>query len=282
MRIHPAFWLALFIAVSMGLIREYLLILAVVTLHEMTHVLVGLIFNLRLRELIITPLGEAAVLKGLERKPPWVRAIVILSGPLMNLMIGIIGFRLFNVTDIIMPETGFGLGYFFAANLALGVFNLLPALPLDGGRFWQLAMGNILGVARANRLICGTSRVVAFLLIFLGLIQVILYPFNLSLYCVGVYIIKNLPKEKIKLSFEFFSYFSASRRAVQRVVPIKFFEAAPSMEIESLIDCLRWDSFTVFHVYIEDSAIVSITEKELMSYVRDRGLNGTVRGMLYD
>jgi stage IV sporulation protein FB len=282
MRFHPAFWLALGIAISMGLIREYLLILAVVTLHEMTHVIVGLIFNLKLREIIITPLGAAAVLKGLELKPPWVRAIVILSGPLMNLVIGIVGFRLFSITDIAMPETGFGLGYFFAANLALGAFNMLPALPLDGGRFWQLALGSALGVARANRFICRTIRAVAYLLIFLGLIQVILYPFNLSLYCVGVYILKNLPKEQIKLSFEFFCYFSSSRRSVQRVVPMKFFEASPSMEVESLIDCLRWDSFTVFHVYLEDSAIVSITEKELMSYIKDRGLNGCVSEMLFD
>jgi len=274
MRVHPLFWVALFIAVAFGFLREFLFLLAAVTLHEMTHVLVGLLFHARVSEIIITPLGEAAVLKGLDRSPPWARAFVILAGPAINLLIGFLGLALFHVTDVSMPERGINPGYFFAANIALGLFNMLPALPLDGGRFSQLILGNLIGVARANRLICGVSRVIAAFLIAMGLVQLTLFTFNMSLYLVGVYVLKNLSKERLKLSFDFFCYFTPSRRAAQRIVPIKFFAVTPSMKMIHMIDCLRWDTYSVFHVYLKNGEIASFTENELMSYIRDNGLNG--------
>ena len=282
MRVHPVFWIALLIAAPLGLIRDFLLIMAAVTIHEMTHVLVGLIFHARVTEVVVTPLGEAAVLKGLDRSPPWARALVILAGPAINLIIGFLGVGLFQITDISMPENGLGLGYFFAANIVLGVFNMLPAFPLDGGRFCQLILGNMIGVARANRIICRASRITAAFLIAVGLVQLTLFTFNISLYLVGVYIIKNLSKERLRLSLDFFYYFTPGRRAAQRVVPIKFFAVTPSMEMLNLIDCLRWDTYSVFHVYFKDGGIASFTENDLMRYIRDNGLNGRAGELVFD
>ena len=282
MRVHPVFWIVLLIAAASGYIREFILLLAAVTIHEMTHAAVGLIFHARVSEIIITPLGEAAVLKGLDRSPPWARAAVITAGPAVNLTIGIAGMLLFHVTDIGMPEKGFNIGYFFGANIALGLFNLLPAFPLDGGRLCQLILGNMIGVSRANRLICRISRVIAVFLIIAGLIQMILFSFNMSIYLIGVFIIKNIPKEQLKLSFDFFCYFNPSRRAVQRIVPIKFFAVTPSMRMTDLIDCLRWDTYSVFNVYFKNGDVASFTENELMNYIRDNGLAGRAGEVVFN
>ncbi|MDR1560033.1 MAG: site-2 protease family protein [Clostridiales bacterium] len=282
MRVHPLFWLAICAAAAFGFLREFLMLLAAVTVHEMTHVIVGLIFHARVREFVITPLGEAAVLKGLERKSPWARAAVILAGPAMNLAIGFLGPRIFNIADLGMPEKGLGPGYFFAANILLGLFNLLPAFPLDGGRICQLVMGNMIGVARANRLLCRISRFFAVLMIIIGLVQVTLFSFNMSLYCVGFYIIKNLPKEQLKLSFDFFCYFSPGRRATQRMVPIKFFAVTPRTHMVDLIDCLRWDTFSVFNIYFENGETASFSEKDLMRHIKDNGLAGRAGELVYE
>ena len=280
MRIQPAFWLALCFAAAFGFLREFIFLLAAVTLHETAHVIVGLIFHVRVTEVIITPLGEAAVLKGLDRKNPWVRAAVILAGPAMNLIIGFAGLWLFSISDITMPEKGFGLGYFFSANIVLGLFNLLPAFPLDGGRLCQLFLGNTIGVTCANRLLCHISRIFAVLMIIAGIIQFTLFSYNMSLYLVGVYIIKNLRREQLKLSFDFFCYFSPSRRAGHRAMPIKFYAVAPSARTEDLINCLRWDVFSVFNIYSENCVGNSFSEKDLLHYIRDNGLTGRIADIL--
>ena len=281
-RIHPVFWAALFLAAALGYLREFLLLLAAVTVHEMTHVLMGHLFHARLSELVITPLGEAAALKGLDRSRPSARAAVILAGPLINLVIGIAGICLFGATKSGMLETGFNGGYFFTANIALGLFNLLPAFPLDGGRFCQLVLGNMIGVSRANRVVCKSSRIIAAFLIAIGLVQLSLFTFNMSLYLTGAYIIKNLKKEQLKLSFDFFCYFSPGRRAAQRVVPIKFFAVTPAMQAVDLIDCLRWDTYSVFNVYFKNGSVASFTENDLMEYVRDNGLAGRAGEIVFD
>ncbi|MDR2648396.1 MAG: site-2 protease family protein [Clostridiales bacterium] len=281
-RVHPTFWLALGIAAVFGFAREFFMLTAAVTLHEMTHVIMGLVFHARVTEFIITPLGETAVIKGLERKPPGVRAAVILAGPALNLAIGYLGVRVFNVTDFAMPEKGLGPGYFFAANIALGAFNLLPAFPLDGGRFCQMVLGNIIGAARANRLLCGISRFFAVLLIAAGVVQLTLFSYNISLYCIGVYIIKNLPREQLKLSFEFFCYFSPGRGADQRITPIKFFTVTSQSSMEDLIDCLRWDTFSVFNIYFENGGTASFSERDLMRHIKENGLTGRAGELVYE
>ena len=282
MRIHPAFGIALLMAAAFGFIREFLLLLTAVTIHEMTHVAMGLIFHARVSEIIITPLGEAAVLKGLDRCPPWARAAVILAGPVINLIIGVSGMCLFHITDFSILEKGFNPGYFFGANIAFGLFNMLPAFPLDGGRLCQLVLGNMIGVARANRLICRISRITAVFLIAVGLVQMVLYRYNMSIFLIGVYILKNLSKEQIKLSFDFFCYFNPSRRAVQRIVPIKYFAITPSMQMIDLIDCLRWDTYSVFKVYFKNGDVSSFTEHDLMNYIRANGLSGRAAEIIFN
>ena len=274
MRIKPVLWLAPCFAAAFGLLRVFVIVLAAVTLHEMTHVIVGLIFHVRVTKVIITPLGETAVLKGLDQKNPWVRGAVILAGPAINLIIGFLGLKLFGITDITMPEKGFGLGYFFSTNIALGLFNLLPAFPLDGGRLCQLILGNTIGVTRANRIVCRISRVCAILMIPIGIIQMILFSYNMSLYLVGIYIIKNLPKEQLRLSFEFFSYFGSNRRNRHKDIPIKYFAITPSVPLTYLIDCLRWDVFSVFNIYSNNGMVNSFSEKDLLRYIRNNGLTG--------
>jgi len=304
-RVHPVFWAAFLISIPIWLIHEYImlmaaatipdmitaavwyvrvffLLIATVTIHEMTHVLVGHIFHARVSELVITPLGEAAVLKGLDRSRPSARGAVILAGPAMNLAIGITGVCLFGAAIFDIPDAGFNGGYFFAANMALGLFNLLPALPLDGGRLCQLILGNLIGVSRANRVVCRLSRIIAALLITAGLVQMILFAFNMSLYLIGVYIIKNLTKERLKLSFDFFCYFSPGRRAAQRVVPIKFFAVTPAMQAVDLIDCLRWDTYSVFNVYFKNGDIASFTENDLMGFIKDNGLTGRAGEIVFE
>ena len=282
MRIHPAFGVALLLAAALGFFKGFLLLLAAVTIHEMTHVAMGLIFHARVSEIIITPLGEAAVLKGLDRSPPWARAAVILAGPAINLIIGVTGICLFNITDFNISEKGFYAEYFIGANMAIGLFNMLPAFPLDGGRFCQLILGNLIGVARANRLVCRISRVAAVFLMAVGLVQLTLFTFNMSLYLIGVYILKNLSKEQLKLSFDFFCYFNPSRRAVQRVIPIKFFAITPYMHMTDLINCLRWDTYSVFNVYLKNGDVASFTENDLMNYIKANGLNGQAAEIIFN
>src|SRR5438552_11712491 len=74
---------------------------------------------------------------------------------------------------------------FAQVNLAIGLFNLLPAFPLDGGRILRGALSRPLGPVRATRVASVTGRVVA---VALGVVGVLAGAVLLTLIAVFVFV----------------------------------------------------------------------------------------------
>jgi stage IV sporulation protein FB len=89
-------------------------------------------------------------------------------------------------------------------NAVLAGFNLLPFLPLDGGRLFQLFLGNRLGILRANRLLLLVGRVAAVLVILLGFVQITLFHFNATLLCAGIFLWRKQKNLRVGLRMECF------------------------------------------------------------------------------
>jgi len=68
------------------------------------------------------------------------------------------------------PDVALGLALLARLNLVIGVFNLLPAFPLDGGRVLRSLLDPRLGRLRATRVAAGVSKGLAVALAILGLL----------------------------------------------------------------------------------------------------------------
>ncbi|WP_143020441.1 site-2 protease family protein [Sinosporangium album] len=104
-----------------------------VLLHELAHCVVAKMYGLPVRRITLYLLGGVSEI---EREPetPGREFMVAFAGPLLSLGLAAIGFGL-EVT--VVPEGGvlsLLTWQLWVANLIVGVFNLLPGLPLDGGR----------------------------------------------------------------------------------------------------------------------------------------------------
>lgn len=115
----------------------YLLIVVVllyvsVLLHELTHSLVSKRNHIRVKKIILLPIGGASIID-INKVKPDVEFKIAVSGPLASIALGVI----FGIIWFYVPTTGLlnrVLLFMFEINLLLGVFNLLPGFPLDGGR----------------------------------------------------------------------------------------------------------------------------------------------------
>jgi Zn-dependent protease/CBS domain-containing protein len=109
-----------------------ILLLASILLHELAHSVVAKLLGLPVRRIVLQLLGGASEL---EREPetPWREFAVAVAGPLVSLLLGIGAAIGYWATE---PDTMEGLiiGAFAVSNILVGLFNLLPGLPLDGGR----------------------------------------------------------------------------------------------------------------------------------------------------
>jgi stage IV sporulation protein FB len=140
LRLHPLFTIILLLAVVTGRFLEVVTLFGIVLIHELGHAAAAKQFGWRLREIQLTPFGGVAVTDEDGAIPAKEEAVVALAGPAMNgLMIGFAyAMSAAGVWTLAWAQ------YFVQANLTLLLFNLLPLLPLDGGKVLRVSMGYIL------------------------------------------------------------------------------------------------------------------------------------------
>ncbi|MBQ7850491.1 MAG: hypothetical protein IJ343_12255, partial [Clostridia bacterium] len=118
--------------------------------HECAHGVASALLGQPSQEMELTPLGAVLRLEDEERLPPLRRFVMLAAGPAMTLLLCALSLHLTR-TGVLPISLGKRV---FAANLALLLLNLLPALPLDGGRMLSLLLGRFLradAVARIMR-----------------------------------------------------------------------------------------------------------------------------------
>ena len=119
------------------------LLYASVLVHELSHSVVARAFGLPVRRILLYPLGGFSEI---EREPPTPgrEFLVSAAGPAISLALAGGGYVLARA----VPGTGVLyvlLGQLVVANLLVGVFNLLPGLPLDGGRMLRAGVWKLTG-----------------------------------------------------------------------------------------------------------------------------------------
>lgn len=107
-----------------------------IALHEGAHGLASAMLHHPPRQAEITPLGLLLRLEEEDRLPPLHRAAVLFAGPAASAALVLLGWY---GTRWGMLSPALGARMFFG-NLMLLALNLLPALPLDGGRLLALAL----------------------------------------------------------------------------------------------------------------------------------------------
>ncbi len=141
-----------------------LLLYLSVLIHELSHSLVARGFRLPVRRILLYPLGGFSEIEQ-EPPTPGTEFLVSAAGPAMSLLLAGLGFAvitLFAVSGI--PRIV--LDRLVLANLVVGIFNMLPGLPLDGGRVLRAGLWKVTGKAGYSTVLAAWSgRVLAVLLV---------------------------------------------------------------------------------------------------------------------
>jgi Zn-dependent protease/CBS domain-containing protein len=254
-----------------------------VLLHEYGHSLVAQRLGIEIADITILPIGGLARLKSLPEKP-WDEVKIAIAGPLVNVVLAPIffGIAILLGGGITMPpnilegvqSAAQVFVYLGFINVALVVFNLIPAFPMDGGRVLRGLLATRLGPVRATDISSAVGQFFAAAFFLIGLLTG-----NLLLALIAVFIFfgaggeAQMVRQREQMRGLSVSDVMGSRRRTETVTPYHTFGQVLDM---------------VIHGYQEDFPVVDeegnlvgiITRNEIMTAAHSPDRYASVRDVM--
>ncbi|MGA3008229.1 MAG: site-2 protease family protein [Opitutaceae bacterium] len=158
-----------------------------VILHELGHSFTARRFGVKVRRILLMPIGGMAEFDAIPRQPRS-ELLITLAGPAVNFVIaGVLAIFVWfppgwEPTGLPLSPAELG-RHLLLANIVMGCFNLIPVFPMDGGRilrallamrlpylsatFWAMSVGKILAIVAVLAAIYWHSYLVAILFAFI-------------------------------------------------------------------------------------------------------------------
>jgi Zn-dependent protease len=170
--------------VGLGILAA-ILFFASVLIHELAHSVVARSRGIPVSSITLFIFGGVSSLET-EPKTPGAEGWVAFVGPLASLVLALL-------FSVIAQALGAGIPfgaiaqYLAFANAALAVFNLLPALPLDGGRvFHSIVWRKTHDRLRATRIAALVGRIIAGAIIAVGIAESLYIGFGYGLWLIFI------------------------------------------------------------------------------------------------
>jgi len=163
-----------------------------VVFHELAHSVVARHFGIKVRKIVLYPLGGVSEIEEVPDNPriEWRLAI---AGPLMSFVIGGVLLGLSQLISVEVPAASLAPSIVTAGNLVLdlavlnlilGAFNLIPAFPMDGGRVFRALLAERMKFSDATKYAAYIGRLFGIGMVVVG----VFYDFWFILIGVFIYI----------------------------------------------------------------------------------------------
>jgi len=267
-RISKLFIPYVILLIILGFKGELVIAFAFVVLHELTHYLTARVLGFSGFDIEILPIGAVLKVKDLDEASAKEDIIISMSGPLLNLLLAIIFYILF----ILYKRPYFHLLY--NTNLALGIFNLIPAFPLDGGRVLRDILSTKTIYKRANEISIRMSMVLGSIFMFIYFVSVSENRSNFNLGLISIFILISSIKEKERIVYLIMGYIIKKKyRFIKRGYvenrSVSVFCEKNLLSVLGIIDKNKYNLFTILDENMNMLEIVY--EEEIIEAIKAYG-----------
>lgn len=165
-RIHPTFLIVLVIYGVLGLAAQALLVFSLVLGHELAHLLTAKAYGFKVVGLELFPFGGAAYCDDLFEGRKLEESVMALAGPAFNVVL-LFGAQVLRWNGMWTGELA---NDFVRYNFWLATFNLIPVLPLDGGRVLRALCAEGFGFVRTTKFLAWAGKWLGVLFALYGII----------------------------------------------------------------------------------------------------------------
>ncbi len=248
-----------------------------VLLHEWAHVIFASALGMTVSEMELFPFGCAAKLQcfAVSRTK---EIVVAAAGPAANMAAACAIFFIDKYGfEITVAER------LISSNLALAAVNMLPALPLDGGRIVRAIFASFIGYKRATRLTACAGIFFAAVLLGVGVWALFQDTLNPSFFIMGFFLCLAAVKELKSAPYTLIRDFSGKRETIdkRKTLSINRFAA---MRTETLRDIMREfeaGKYNMVTVLDKDLGVLGeLDERQILDGMIEKGTQVTL-GSIY-
>ncbi|MDR3589313.1 MAG: M50 family metallopeptidase [Negativicutes bacterium] len=230
----------------MGMGFKVLGVFAAVLWHELAHAAVATSLGYRVRELELLPFGGVARIERIGEAGSISEIIMAAAGPLASLvMAAVIYFIAFRV-----PAWTVTLDFYLRANLMLALFNLLPGLPLDGGRILRALLATRWDFTSATGMVVNTGKLISLGLAAVSALDLWLTgTFNLTFFAAAVFLYAAARTETAVAGFRTMRVLANKKAELvaRGILPTNHFTALDSVTAR---DILRFFGPEQYHIVL--------------------------------
>lgn len=267
-RISKLFIPYIILLIILGFKGEFIIAFILVFIHELVHYLTARILGFSGFDIEILPIGAVLKVKDLDEATPKEDLIISLSGPLSNLLLAVIFyvlFILFNRPYMLL---------IYNSNLAIGIFNLIPAFPLDGGRVLRDILSIKTIYRKANKISIRVSMLLGSIFMFVYFVSVAANKSNFNLGLISIFILISSIKEKERIVYLIMGYIIKKKyRFIKRgYIENKSISVFCKKDLLSVLGIIDKNKYNLFTVLDENMTVLEILyEEEIIEAIKTYG-----------
>jgi len=268
-KIHPTFPLVIFAGIFLEFFGMLIMVYIVAFLHEMAHIFVAGVLKVKVGAIEIMPFGITMRLESSYIKEPAKEIMISLAGPLSNFIMMAIAGSLLD-TGLASKEL---LEFFIMINISMMVLNLMPIIPLDGGRALRGTLTIKKGFVKAYNFVMQITKIFAVIVILSGLAVLIISGFNFSLILIGAFLVSGVISEKRAGSLMVMRDILYNRYKLDGIMNTKCFISKECEPARKTLKNLSYNNYSIVTVVDENMQICgALTETEIVEGIIKKGI----------
>ena len=254
------------IFIILGCEMDFIFSFLFIFIHEVTHVLVARVMKMDLKKLICHPIGFTIGLDEIEDLSENQKMILYGSGPFANFILALFFYCLYNIyfNEIFIV--------FSSINLVLGIFNLIPAFPLDGSHILKIILSKFLLYKEACKITICFSFAISFVL--MGIFIYFIRSFNVTILLSAILIFITTLEEKKNTMYIIMGDMSRKRiRLINKgYIYTKTICVNYDKELINLLSLIDKNKFNIFYIVDHELNVLTILrEDELLEVLKKKG-----------
>ncbi|MCL6478516.1 MAG: M50 family metallopeptidase [Peptococcaceae bacterium] len=276
--LNPFFLALLGLFFVAGILAKGLIAFGVVLVHELAHALAAKRLGVVVADVELLPFGGVTRMAGDMALNPRQEIYIAIAGPAGNLALFLTGLTLKNygLWDDELNR------FFLQCNVMIALFNILPALPLDGGRVYRALLAGSIGIRRATYRAAGFGQAWGVAVILTGAAGLAFGWAGLDILITGLFLFYAATRERAAAPYLFIRHMMQKKEDLIRegVLPAAALvarEDATLGEVVRLFTPQRFHFVIVYSMGLEFKGVLS--EDKIIDGLLGLGFDHPVGGI---